>query len=238
MDKDFHVFDFHRIFIGDLPISFMLEIVFRTLIMYSYTIVLLRILGKRGMGQLSTLELAIIISFGSAVGDPMVGANVPILHGMLSISVVAIFQIWVERLINKNKKVEAFMEGQPGLMVENGVIQWECMVNENLSREDLFRFLRGKEVDHLGQIHKALFEISGQVSVMFQPPKKVRPGLSVLPENNIPLDAVLNNEVPIPKAGYYSCMNCGNTKEFNQQNKFPTCEVCKTEEWIKSVEEK
>src|SRR3954470_23634218 len=106
MDKNFHVFDFHRIFLGDLPIYFLLEIVFRTLIMYSYTIILLRILGKRGMGQLSTLEVAIIICFGSAVGDPMLGAEVPILHGMVAITVVAFFQIYVERLINKNRKVE------------------------------------------------------------------------------------------------------------------------------------
>jgi len=41
--------------------------------MYAYTVFLLRILGKRGMGQLSMLELAIIISFGSAVGDPILG---------------------------------------------------------------------------------------------------------------------------------------------------------------------
>src|SRR5215207_7709864 len=98
-------FDFHRIFLGDAPALFLLEIVFRTLIMYTYTVILLRILGKRGMGQLSMLELAIIIAFGSAVGDPMVGAEMPILHGMTAITAVTIFQIGLERLINMNKKV-------------------------------------------------------------------------------------------------------------------------------------
>jgi len=72
LDSTFKVFDFHRIFVGDTPPLFLLEIVFRTLIMYAYTVALLRVLGKRGMGQLSMLELAIIIAFGSAVGDPMV----------------------------------------------------------------------------------------------------------------------------------------------------------------------
>jgi uncharacterized membrane protein YcaP (DUF421 family) len=66
MDDTFKPFDFHRIFLGDAPLLFLLEIVFRTLIMYSYTVLLLRFLDKRGMGQLSMLELAIIISFGSA----------------------------------------------------------------------------------------------------------------------------------------------------------------------------
>lgn len=236
MEEQFKVFDFHRIFIGDLPIWFLFEIVFRTLIMYSYTIILLRILGKRGMGQLSTLEVAIIISFGSAIGDPMVGVDVPILHGMVAVTVIAIFQIYVERLINKSKKVEAFMEGEPRLMVDNGVIQWSCMANENLSREDLFRFLRGKEVEHLGQIHKALFEISGQVSVMFQPPKKVKPGLTVLPERNLPASAIVKAGDGVPEKGLFSCFNCGNTKAFEQDDKLQKCELCKSDEWIKSTQ--
>lgn len=81
MDAGFEVFDYKRIFFGDAPILFLAEIVFRTVIMYTYTIFLVRVLGKRGMGQFSGLELVIIICFGSAVGDPMIGADIPIIHG-------------------------------------------------------------------------------------------------------------------------------------------------------------
>ena len=142
MNTDFKVFDFHRIFIGDAPLVFLLEIIFRTLVMYSYSIFLLRILGKRGMGQLSTLELAIIIAFGSAIGDPMVNANVPVLYGMVAVTVVTVFQISLERFVNKNKKIEAIVEGAPNLVVDNGIIKWECLTKDNLSKEDLFRSLR------------------------------------------------------------------------------------------------
>ena len=204
--------------------------------MYSYTIFLLRILGKRGMGQLSTLEVAIIIAFGSAVGDPMVAADVPILHGMVAITVVAFFQIYLERAINKNKKVEAYMEGEPKMMVDSGVIQWECMIHENLSKEDLFRFLRNKDVEHLGQIRKAFFEISGQVSVMFQPPKKIIPGLTVMPENSIPKSALLKDNTPAPASSSYSCFNCGNTKMIREGTNLSKCEVCDKVEWIEAVE--
>jgi len=234
MPKDFHVFDFHRIFFGNLPPIFLFEVVFRTLILYSYTLVLLRLLGKRGMGQLSTLEVAIIISFGSAIGDSMIDADVPVLYGMIGITVVAVFQIYLERLINKNKKVEAFMEGEPRLMVENGIIMWPCMVDENLSKEDLFRFLRDKEVEHLGQVHKALFEISGNVSVMFQSPKNVKPGLTVLPENNISKNAVLQEGHEVSEDAHYSCLNCGYTISLNTRNQFGKCVNCNTNQWIRS----
>ncbi len=54
------ILDFHRMFFGDLHYGFLLEVVVRTIIVYLYTILLLRFLGKRSMGQLSTLELSCV----------------------------------------------------------------------------------------------------------------------------------------------------------------------------------
>lgn len=232
MDDTFKVFDFHRIFLGDGPPLYLLEIVFRTLIMYTYTVILLRILGKRGMGQLSMLELAIIIAFGSAVGDPMVGADMPILHGMTAITAVTIFQIGLERLINKNKKVEALMEGTPNLVIINGVIQWKCMMEDNISKEDLFRALRAKDIAHLGQIHKAHFETSGQISVLFQHPKKVKPGLSIMPE--IEANKIFKEGDFIDEDNSYSCLECGHTSVYKKGETLPKCSVCDSENWTKA----
>ena len=235
MDEQIEVFDFHRIFLGDTPPMFLLEIVFRTLIMYGYTIFLLRILGKRGMGQLSVLELAIIISFGSAIGDPMVGPNMPILHGIVAFTVVAIFQISLERLINRNKKVETFLEGSPNLIVDNGLIIWDCLNKDNLSKEDLFRALRSKDVEHLGQIQKAYFETTGQISVLFHSPRKIQPGLSVIPEMEILASDIFKRPARIETGGMYCCLNCGNRKTYRKTQKVVTCELCKMEEWTKAV---
>lgn len=235
MDSTFRVFDFHRIFIGDAPLIFLLEIVFRTLIMYTYAVMLLRILGKRGMGQLSMLELAIIISFGSAVGDPMVGADFPILHGIVAITAVTIFQIGLERFINRNRKIEVLLEGKPDLIIDEGVIQWECMKRDNLSKEDLFRSLRSKDVEHLGQVQKAFFETSGAVSVFFQSPKKVKPGLSLIPEEMIKEDEILMSSIPSPLDGTYCCMYCGFVKHLSIGSHFPVCPVCKGERWVKAI---
>ena len=235
MDKEFRAFDFHRIFLGDAPPLFLLEIVFRTLIMYAYTVVLLRILGKRGMGQMSMLELAIIISFGSAVGDPMVGADIPMFHGMIAITAVTTFQILLERFINKNKKVEAIMEGTPNVVVKDGIIQWECMKEDNISKEDLFRALRSKDIEHLGQIQKAYFETSGQISVLFKHPNKITPGLAITPEEEKEKEGVLKPGDTILKEALYVCIECGNTEHFTKNTVVGKCEVCNNEGWIKAV---
>lgn len=237
MDSSFRAFDLHRMFIGDTPWYFIFEVIVRTLIMYSYTVFLLRILGKRGMGQLSMLELAIIISFGSAIGDPMVGAQVPILYGLVAVTIVTFYQIWLERLINKNKKIEAVMEGKPDLIVDDGVILWECMKQDNLSKEDLFRALRIKDVDHLGQISKAYFETTGQVSVFFHPPRKMRPGLTLLPEGDMGEEPIKEAD-KIPERGVYACANCGYILSLRSQEAAPICPSCDCTGWVKARNEK
>jgi uncharacterized membrane protein YcaP (DUF421 family) len=235
MDSTFRSFDFHRIFLGDAPALFLLEIVFRTLIMYTYTVFLLRILGKRGMGQLSMLELAIIISFGSAVGDPMVGAYVPILHGVIAITAVTIFQIWLERFINKNRKVEAVMEGSPNLVVANGIINWDCMKQDNISKEDLFRALRGKDVQHLGEVGKAFFETSGTISVFFRSSRKMRPGLAVLPDEMVHKEEIIAAGESVVQDDCYACLDCGHTREMKRGGTATHCELCKGQRWVAAV---
>ncbi|RBQ11490.1 DUF421 domain-containing protein [Pedobacter miscanthi] len=232
--KDFQTFDFHRIFFGDLPYSFLLEILFRTAVMYCYTILLLRLLGKRSMGQLSTLELAIIICFGSAVGDPMMGKDIPILHGIVVITTVALLQIGAEWVINRNKRLEQFMEGRPDCLVKDGMIVLKSLSKNNLSQEDLFRFLRSKDVEQLGQIKDAFFETSGLVSVWCYAKPDIRPGLSILPEEYLSGSTYIAAGKTVSQSGAFSCRNCGYTTNYRAGQHFPVCPQCKERVWSKS----
>ena len=65
------IMDFKTVFLADLDWSLALQIVLRTLIMFSVILVFLRLSGKKGVSQLSIFEVAIIIALGSAAGDPM-----------------------------------------------------------------------------------------------------------------------------------------------------------------------
>jgi len=232
--KEVEIFDFHRIFFGDMPYGFLLEIIFRTAVMYGYTILLLRLLGKRSMGQLSTLELAIIICFGSAVGDPMMGKDVPILHGIVVITTVAILQSGAEWLINRNKRLESFMEGRPDCLVKNGLIINDSLHKNDLSHEDLFRFLRNKDIEHLGQVKNAFFETSGLVSVWCFPKSEIVPGLGILPEEYIAEDAKIEDGQPVTENSHFSCMNCGYTLKVSNGT-LRKCPNCKEGAWRKSI---
>ena len=229
--NNFEVFDFQRMFIGSAPPIFFLEIIFRTIVMYLYTIFLLRFLGKRGIGQLSSLEVAIIICFGSAVGDPMMQLEVPILYGIVAVTTITILQIWMERVINRHKKLEEIMEGKAECLVDEGIISIEILRKNNLSHEDLFRSLRNNEVEHLGQVKKAFFETSGQLSVMFHSPKQIKAGLSVMPLEL--QNTIIKAPACVKAEGEYSCSNCGNTRQFCKNENFDLCNVCNCGNWLR-----
>ena len=235
MKEVIHPFDLHRIFVGDAPVLFLVEIVFRTIIMYAYTFFLLRVLGKRGMGQLSTLEFAIIIGFGSAVGDPMMQVDVPITYGVIAITVITFLQIGLEKLINNNSKIEILMEGEPNLVVYNGAMNIENMVKDNLSKEDLFRLLRIKDVTHLGQIDKAFFETTGQISVMLFPTEKVKHGLSILPKNIIKSEDLLLAYGIANHDSTYACTNCGYSLKLLKKEIVQNCPVCNEGKWMEAM---
>ncbi|HTN45773.1 MAG TPA: DUF421 domain-containing protein [Flavipsychrobacter sp.] len=226
---DYALLDFKRIFIGDRSLLFLVEIVFRTIIMYTYTIILLRLLGKRAMGQLSGLELAIIICLGSAVGDPMIGEEMPIIYGITAITTVVVIQYALEMLINRNNRLERIVEGQPVCLINNGIIDLQALKKENLSPADLFRKLRTKDVTQLGEVDSAFFETSGEVSVVFKAPGKIGAGLNIIPCNEAERYYFRTGE----KAGTYCCSSCGYSRHFASDTWFPHCDLCGNFTWTK-----
>ncbi|WP_284164810.1 hypothetical protein [Frigidibacter sp. SD6-1] len=88
MSNAIEPFDPVRMFLGTDPALFYLEIVFRTCLVYAYSLLLIRWIGGRGIAQMSIVEFLLVIALGSAVGDALFYPEVPLLHAMLVITIV------------------------------------------------------------------------------------------------------------------------------------------------------
>ena len=173
--------EFDRIFLGDLTVDLVLEIVLRTTVMYMYTLALVRVLGKRGLGQLSPFELVIIVALGSAVGDPMFYTDVPLAHGIIVITAVVALERTLVKLTERHKGVERLIESVPVLLVRDGVLLADALDQEDLSQNEVFMGLREKGVEYLGEVRRAYLEPSGHISV-FKEKTPSTMGASVLPD--------------------------------------------------------
>jgi uncharacterized membrane protein YcaP (DUF421 family) len=99
-------------FFGDEPPLFLLEITFRTIVIYLYTLFLIRWVGSRSIAQLSLVEFLLVIALGSAVGDAMFYPDVPLFHCILVITVVVLLDKAIAFLISRNATLEDVIEGR------------------------------------------------------------------------------------------------------------------------------
>ncbi|MEA1849335.1 DUF421 domain-containing protein [Chryseobacterium sp. MHB01] len=218
-------FDWKELFLGTEEWSFLLEIALRTIIMFITIIIGLRVLGKRGVKQLSLFELVVIIGLGSAAGDPMFYREVGIVSSILVFVLIILMYTMVTYLIGKSKKFETLLEGRSICLIENGEFSIDNFKKENLGSDEFFAELRLKGISQLGQIDQAIEEVSGEISVFYFEDEKVKYGLSIMP------DSLKDAVKYIKEEGYYSCIFCGYTEE-KHTGSAGNCPKCKKDKWV------
>lgn len=220
-------FSWKELFLGTEDWGFLLEIVLRTVIMFLTIIISLRVLGKRGVKQLSIFELVVIIGLGSAAGDPMFYKEVGIVSSMLVFVVIIILYSSITALIGRFKKIENLFEGKAICLIEHGVFAIENFKKENLGSDEFFAEIRVKGISHLGQIEFAIEEVSGEISVFFNEDEKVKYGLPIMLNS---LDNPIQN---ISITGHYSCTFCGFTEKKEEGNA-GSCKNCGKKNWVEA----
>lgn len=220
--------DWNELILGAESWDFLLQIIFRTAVMFLTIIFGIRLLGKRGVKQISIFELVVIIGLGSAAGDPMLYREVGLLSSIIVFAVIILFYSLVVYLIGKSKKIEILLEGKPVQLIENGVFAVENFKKEKLGSDEFFAELRMKSISHLGQIESAIEETSGEISVYFYKDEDVKYGLPVL------LHSLEKSTTSFSEEKHYSCTFCGYT-ELKGHGADNTCKNCGKHHWVPSI---
>lgn len=175
--------DLHRLFIGDQPPLYFLEIIIRVVLIYGFAVLMLRFMGKRGQRQMSTFEYVVIIALGSATGDSMFYPEVPILYAWLVIVVIIFLNYVTATLQIHSKSVNSFLEGDPRMMIREGKIIKESLEKEKLRREELMQLLREHEIEDTGEIQYAFLERTGNLGLFRHEKKEKVKGESTYPDD-------------------------------------------------------
>ena len=212
---------------NEQPGIFLIEVVFRSLIMFVIVFVAFRFSGKRSIKQLSIFELVLIVSLGSAAGDPMFYDDVGLLPAFtVFIIVIAIYRL-ITWLVTKNAKIEAIVEGKPVYLIRDGKFCIKDLGKKELAEDEFFGELRLNSIEHVGQVRCAIVETSGDISVFYYDDEEVKPGLPLLPH------LYAKKTRLVEKPGLYACCFCANTQLIATDT--ATCEVCSKEEWVATI---
>lgn len=221
-------FDLVRMFIGTEPPMFFLEILFRTCLIYFYALVLIRWVGGRGIAQMSTVEFLLVIALGSAVGDAMFYADVPLLQAMLVITAVVVINKGLDVLIYRYETVEKVVDGRTAEAIRDGVIITETLRHAKIGTSELFESLRQAGFENLGQVRRAYLETSGRFS--FFRANIPRSGLAVEPAWNVAPPSIYGPYDVFPAGTPMVCCNCGTvTPDFD--TRIEKCDYCGGTVW-------
>jgi uncharacterized membrane protein YcaP (DUF421 family) len=224
------MFDWDRILFNEAPGNFLLEVALRSTIMFLMLLLVLKIAGKRGVKQLSIFEMVIIISLGSAAGDPMFYEDVGIAHALVVFLIVLVLYRFITWLTGKSHIVEKFLEGKTECLVDEGKFSFQKFDRESLAQDEFFTELRLRNVDHLGQVKKAYLETSGEISVFFYADNEIKPGLPILPE-------LFEKQFSfIAEPGSYCCCKCGEVGDLSTGKHL--CATCKGTKWVLPMQTK
>jgi uncharacterized membrane protein YcaP (DUF421 family) len=223
--------ELEKLMVGDEPFAFLLEVLLRTAIMFIAVIAAISVLGKRGVKQLSVFELVIIISMGSAAGDPMFYSDVGILTAFVVFAVIILLYKLIMYFLNRSPKFEKIVEGEPVYLIREGKFCFREFKRENLAIDEFFAELRNYNISQLGQIKTAIMETNGNISVFYYDDASVLYGLPILP------DEYNRQHSKLEKEAYYSCCYCGHTEYLKAQERCE-CPVCHHHEWVFSENER
>ena len=142
------------------------EFVVRALIIYAFLLILLRLTGKRQVGQLAPFDLVLLLVLSNAVQNAMNGGDNSVLAGIILASTLIAVNGFVGWLTLKNKKLESVIEGRPEVLIHNGKLYEDVLRQDKLTMHELNAALRAAGCVSVEEVHYAVLETSGKISVV------------------------------------------------------------------------
>lgn len=176
----------------------MLITFFRAIVLYLIVLVVMRLMGKREIGQLQPFELAISIMIADLASIPMTEIGIPIFNGIVPILGLLVMHLILSLINLKSLKAREIICGKPSILIYRGKINEKELKKERFTINELEERLRGNNVVNLGDVEYAILETSGQVTVIQKPEKRntIPEDFNIVPEyEGIPYDLVVDGKV-------------------------------------------
>jgi len=182
--------------------------VLRTFLLYLLVIFAMRVMGKRQLGELQPAELVITILISNIATLPIEDLSIPLLCGVVPILSLVCFEVFVSTLTLKRRSLRKLVSGNPMIIIHNGVIDQQMLVDLRFSVDDLMEQLRTKDIFDIRDVAFAVVETTGKLSVYPKAPKRTvtaeQMRIPTAPEDDMPPVVVISDgELELPSLQRY-----------------------------------
>ena len=144
----------------------MLNLFLRCIILYTFLLIAMRLMGKRQLGELQPFELAITLVASDLVCIPMADASIPIIYGLIPVFTLFLVHIITTKLATKSVRFRKFLNGKPVILIEKGNVLSDVLKELNMTVDDLMEALRGNGYFNPSDVEYAILETNGSLTVM------------------------------------------------------------------------
>lgn len=147
----------------------MLVGLIRSFFLYLILIAVIRLMGKRQLGQMEASEFVVTMLVADLAAVPMQDLGIPLLSGLIPILTVLFLELFLSALSYYSMTIRKLFCGKPVILMENGKILQENLKKTRLTPDELTELLREKEITDLETVKYAILEANGQLSALVYP---------------------------------------------------------------------
>ena len=146
----------------------MIITITRTVILYIFVTLGIRLMGKRQIGEMQPNELVVTLLISEIAAIPLQDTSQPILDGVVAIFTLVILEIIISVTAMKSIIVRKLMNGKSAVIIKNGVVDQQAMKNVRMTVLDLVELLRGQNVFDISTVAFAVLEVNGNLSILLK----------------------------------------------------------------------
>ncbi|MBR6800221.1 MAG: DUF421 domain-containing protein [Eubacteriaceae bacterium] len=143
----------------------MLVLFFRVIILYFLTLLTIRLMGKREIGQLQPFDLIVNMMIAELVSQPLSDVNVPLMSGIIPVAVLLFLQLMVSFLCMHSRRIRRLICGEAVILADNGSLNTSYMSKMLITVDDVTEMLRTCNLKDINDLDKLIIETNGKPTV-------------------------------------------------------------------------
>lgn len=143
-----------------------LDITLRSLAVYLFMILGLRIFGKNQLSQLNAGDIILLLLISNAVQNAMVGQDTSLQGGLVAALVLFLANFGLKKLMFKNYKIKDLIEAEPIILVKDGILDKNALNKSEITIDELEESVREHGVENISDVKLAILEVDGNISVV------------------------------------------------------------------------
>ena len=143
-----------------------IDIILRSVAVYFFMIIALRIFGKKELSQLNTADVILILLISNSVQNAMVGANTSLYGGIIAAFSLFLINFIFKKVMLKSKFIKELVQDKPEVLIHNGKIEFKTLARLGITSEELEEAMREHGIEYYKDVKLAMFEIDGNISII------------------------------------------------------------------------